>query len=247
MKTARLPSLHRVQGLCLLALLLATQVAVAGPERGFRPGFRGYGPRGGYGYGYRGRFYGRPGWHGGPRWGWGWGPGFFVSGLPMGCLTLSFGGAAWYYGGGYWYRPYGAGFMVDFPPAGIVIPALPYGCTTFVDGGLTYYCANDVYYTAGPGGYVVTAPPPGWEDLPGQPPAGSPDAAALEAMVIIPKRNQSDDKILADRREAQRYAAAQSRYDPARSDPADPGTPRARQAYLRAMRSYLERQGYSVK
>jgi hypothetical protein len=69
----------------------------------------------------------------------------------------------------------------------------------------------------------------------------------MDAMVIIPRHGQSDDKILADRRDAQRYAAAQSRYDPARSDPADPGTPRARQSYLRAMKSYLENRGYSVK
>jgi hypothetical protein len=207
------------------------------PEGRFQPGFRG-------GYGYRGGFYGRPGWYGGPR--WGWGPGFFVPGLPLGCLTLSFGGAAWYYGGGYWYRPYGVGYVVDLPPAGIVIPALPYGYTTFVYGGVSYYCADDVYYTAAPGGYVVTAPPPGRENLPGPQP-GSPDAAALDALVIIPKQGQSEDRILADRREAQRYAAAQSRYDPARSDPTDPGTPRARQSYLRAMKSYLERRGYSVK
>jgi hypothetical protein len=46
---------------------------------------------------------------------------------------------------------------------------------------------------------------------------------------------------------AERFAQNQSRYDPARSDPADPGTPRARQSYLRAMKSYLETRGYSVK
>jgi hypothetical protein len=227
----------------LLAFLVCAQAFGGMPEGRFNPGFRG-GYRGGYGfrggYGYRGGYYGRPGWY---RGGFGWGPGWFLPALPLGCVTIGFGGAAWYYGGGYWYQPYGGGYMVALPPVGIAVSVLPSGCSTLVVGGVTYYCANDVYYTAVPGGtgYVVAAPPPG------QPRAGSLDAVALDALVIIPRNGQSDDKIMSDRRDAQRFAMDQSSYDPADSDPADPGTPRARQAYLRAMKTYLEGKGYTVK
>jgi hypothetical protein len=65
--------------------------------------------------------------------------------------------------------------------------------------------------------------------------------------VIIPRNGQTEAKILADRQAAQRFASNQAGYDPAHSDPADPGTPRARQSYLRAMKGYLENQGYTVK
>jgi hypothetical protein len=100
---------------------------------------------------------------------------------------------------------------------------------------------------------VVAAPPPGVAPPsgaappPGQAPAGHPDDAALDALAIIPRNGQNEEKMLADRREARAYAAGQSGYDPARADPADPGTARARQNYLRAMKSFLETRGYSVK
>jgi hypothetical protein len=229
--------------LILLGLLAAPPASAGLPGAGPYPRFHGgYGYGGhGYGYGYRGygypgRFYG---WHG-------WGPGYYFPVLPVGCLALSFGGAAWYYGGGYWYRPSGVGFVLDLPPVGLVVPVLPPGCTTLVLGGVTYYCANDVYYTAVPSGqgYVVAAPPPGAATP--APPPGSPDAAALEALVIIPRNGQKEAQILADRRDAQAFASRQARYDPAHSDPAAPGTPRARQAYLRAMKAYLESHGYTV-
>jgi hypothetical protein len=65
--------------------------------------------------------------------------------------------------------------------------------------------------------------------------------------MIIPKEGQKEDKMVADRQQARRYAMDKSGYDPQRSDPSDPGTPRARQAYLKALKSYLEDRGYSVK
>lgn len=221
----------------VLGLLMAAQASAGIPRRGYYPHDRGY-------YGYRGHFYGHYGW----GWGWGWGRGYYLPLLPAGCLALSFGGAAWYYGGGYWYRPSGLGFVVDLPPVGLVVPVLPLGCSAFNWGGVTYYYANDVYYTAAPTGpgYVVTTPPP-QAAPPSQPPPGSPDAAALDALVVIPEKGQKEAQILADRREAQQFASRQAGYDPARSDPSDPGTPRARQAYLRAMKTYLENHGYKVE
>ncbi len=79
------------------------------------------------------------------------------------------------------------------------------------------------------------------------PPAGSPDAAALDALVVIPRKGQSDAKLQADRLTAQRFAANQAGYDPAHSDPSDPGTGRARQRYFQVMKSYLENLGYAVQ
>jgi hypothetical protein len=105
------------------------------------------------------------------------------------------------------------------------------------------YWANGSYYTGAPGGsgFAVAAPPPG------QSPAGSPDDAALDALVIIPGNGQNEEKMIADRREARVFAMGRSGFDPARGDPADPGTARARQSHLRAMKSFLEGRGCSVK
>ena len=231
------PSLRSAARLAILGLLVAAQgfagMPRGGPyERGFHPGFRG---------GFRGPFYGRGRWHGG------WGPGFLFPVLPLGCVTLWYGGAAWYYGDGFWFRPWDQGYMADYPPAGIVVPALPPDCATFSDGGVSYYSANGVYYTAAAGrpGYAVVAPPPG-RPVP-QPPPGSVDAAALDALVVVPQKGQNEATILADRREAQRFASNRTGYDPAFADPSDPGTPRARQAFLKSMKTYLEGRGYSVR
>ena len=224
------------------------------------PGFAGF--RGGYPGPYWRPF---PHYYPG-RWrgGWGWGPRYVYPGLPRGYVSFTFGGAPWYYCGGFWYRPWGASFIVDAPPIGLVIPFLPLGCSTLVYGGATYYTLDDTYYTAAPSGpgYVVAAPPPDQplvaQPPPAQPPAaqpapappqpapGSADALALDALVIFPKNGQSEEKMLQDRRDAMRFASAQTGYDPARSDPNDPGTPRARQDYLRSMKAYLEQRGYSV-
>jgi hypothetical protein len=276
------PSIRSMGRTLALGLLASIQGFAAMPGGGAMPRFHG-----GYGGGFRGGY----GWRGGPGYGWrggpgyGWGRGYYLAGLPFGCLTLAFGGAAWYYGGGYWYRPYGAGYIVDYPPAGIVVPFLPSGYVTCAYSGVPYYWADDVYYTAVPSGsgYVVAAPPPGAtpppsqtyseppgptpsqpsdqtsgesaSQSPGQPPrlppsqpsANEPEAAVPDALVILPENGQTQAQMLADRQAAQRYASSQAGYDPARSDPADPGTPRARQAYLRAMKSYLETRGYTVK
>ena len=75
----------------------------------------------------------------------------------------------------------------------------------------------------------------------------SPNNAPADALLIIPKEGQNEQKMQADRQNAQRYAAEESGFDPAHSDASDPGTPRARRAYFRAMKSYLEERGYSVK
>ena len=164
--------------------------------------------------------------------------------LPRGYAAFPYRGRSWYFGGGHWYRPWGGGYAPFYPPIGLCIPFLPMGCTTFYFSNVPYYYYDDVYYTQDPsGGYLVTNPPPGREAT--QRPA-SPDPS-LDALLIIPQAGQSEEKMLADRAKAQEYARDETDYDPAASDPSDPGTPRARKAYLRALKSYLEDLGYSVK
>lgn len=225
----------------LLGLLIVAQGLAAlpgGPRIPWRypPGYRG-----GYYGGFRGPFYGRGGWYGG------WGPGFFLAALPFGYLTCTYLGAPWYYAGGLWYRSYDDGYVVDLPPAGIQVPALPPDSTTYTYPGGTYYFARGVWYTADPAGpgYVVAAPPPAAAAA--RPAPGTPDDTGPEPLLLIPRNGQTEEKMLADRREAQRYAAGQSGYDPARSQSGDPGVPRARQNYLQNLKAFLEGRGYSVK
>jgi len=176
--------------------------------------------------------------------------------LPRGHATYYHGGSPYYFHRGHWYGAWRGGYRWAYPPIGLGLSVLPLGYMTLWFGGVPYYCYDDVYYReSASGGYVVVDPPeePRASPAPGAPPAApaarpaSPDAAALDALLIIPKKGQSEEQMQADRQAAQRYALDKSGFDPATSDPQDPGTPRARQAYLRAMRSYLEERGYSVK
>jgi hypothetical protein len=170
-----------------------------------------------------------------------------VRALPVGYATYHHGGGNFYFHGGFWYRPWRGMYVGCYPPIGLCLDILPFGFETCWYGGMRYYTYQDIYYTDAPtGGYAVAAPPEGRGAAPAQPAPGTPDAAALDALLIAPKEGQSVDKMKADRQEAQRYALKLSGYDPASSDPNDPGTPRARRAYLKAMRSFLEGRGYSV-
>lgn len=109
-------------------------------------------------------------------------PGYSVSVLPPGNLSITFGRGRFFFHSGVWYRPGPAGFVVVRPPIGIVVPVLPLGYSTVWAGGIPYYYANDVYYTGAPGNYVVAAPPATvMAEMPDQPPpaqAPAPDTTA---------------------------------------------------------------------
>ena len=66
-------------------------------------------------------------------------------------------GHRYYYSHGAWYRPYGPGFVVVYPPAGLVVSFLPEISATLHVGGVPYYQAGPVYYAWDPRvrGYVV--------------------------------------------------------------------------------------------
>ena len=172
--------------------------------------------------------------------------------LPGGYATFRFGGSPYYYAGGLWYRPWRGAYIGCYPPIGLGLAVLPLGYATYWWGGVPYYCYEDVYYTAAVGGgYQVVEPPPeappvGQSQPQTPPPASRPDPN-LDALLIVPQEGQSEERMQADRRDAQRFAQQKSGYDPANINPEDPGTPRARQAYRRALRNYLEQRGYSVK
>lgn len=168
--------------------------------------------------------------------------------LPGGARTYGWHGTPYYVHGGHWYRPWGGWYYGCYPPIGLSLTVLPFGYETLWWGGARYYCYDDVYYADAPsGGFVVSDPPPDRAPKLAEPAPGSPDAAALDALLIIPLKGQNEDQMKADRASARRFALQESGYDPAFSDPNDPGTPRARRAYLRAMREHLESRGYSVK
>ena len=86
-------------------------------------------------------------------------PGYAVTVLPAGNITVTFRGGRYYYHSGVWFRPSGPGFVVVRPPVGIVVPVLPPAYTTVVIAGAPYYYANDIYYAAAPGGYAIAQPP----------------------------------------------------------------------------------------
>ncbi|BDU76864.1 DUF6515 family protein [Mesoterricola sediminis] len=182
---------------------------------------------------------GRPGggvsWHGAP---------YRV--LPRGYATYYWGGHPYYYASGIWYRPWRGAYLGWYPPIGICLDVLPPGYSTFWWGSDRYYVYENVYYRDAPaGGYMVAEPPEGRERA-AEPRTPTPDEAALDALLITPKEGQSVERMKADRADAKRYALRKSGFDPAYSDPGDPGTPRARRAYLRALREYLETRGYEV-
>jgi hypothetical protein len=161
--------------------------------------------------------------------------------LPRSRVPVFFEGEAWYFSGGAWYRPLGHRFALVTPPVGIVVPVLPPYVHSFWNDGIEYFVCQDIYYIRAPRGrgFMVTDPPQR---------ESSPSAAVdPDPPIVLPTAGQDEATARADVREAKRYAAEKSGYDPARSDPRDPGTGRARAAYLKAFKAYLAERGYSVK
>lgn len=240
--SSRFPTILRFAALSLIACsAFASQPwfrggGHAGRSGGSRPGYGGYRP--GYG-GYHpgsGGFRVHPG-------GFHAGPGLRVYGtmgvLPRGYMAYRWGGSPYYMHGGHWYRPWRGAYLGCYPPVGLYLDLLPLGFATAMYGGVRYYTYEDVYYTDSPtGGYVVAEPPEREEARRPEP--------EQDALLVSPREGQSAEKMKADRADAQRHARRVSGYDPAYSDPSDPGTPRARRAYQKALRSYLEARGYTV-
>ncbi len=80
--------------------------------------------------------------------------------LPIGCITLSIGGAAYYYSDGIYYQPVGSDYQEVYPPVGAEIPAPPDGAFEVDAGGQTYYYAGGAFYVLQPDGAYAIAPTP---------------------------------------------------------------------------------------
>ena len=89
--------------------------------------------------------------------------GYVYGTLPLGAVSIGFGGGNFFFQGGVWYRPYSGRYIVVAAATGhLPATVLPPDYATVWVGGVPYYYADDVYYNVAPGrGYVVVAPPPG--------------------------------------------------------------------------------------
>lgn len=161
--------------------------------------------------------------------------------LPSGYRTVAYGKSRYYFHDGVWYRPLGRGFVVDFPPFGLVVPFLPLYFTSLWVGGVPYYYANDVYYTQTAGGYMVVEPPNG--DVTQAPPA------TTGQLFIYPRNGQNDKQQAKDRYECHSWAVSQVGYDP--TQPAgsvrETETNQKRADYQRALGACLDARGYTTK
>jgi hypothetical protein len=158
------------------------------------------------------------------------------------------GGYGWRgYGG--WYGGWGSGLGY-----GLFFATLPWYYSTYWWNGVPYYYANDTYYiwNRGVGQYETVNPPP---EIANQ--VGSSTAPASSKLFAYPKNGQTPEQQSKDRFECEKWAAAQTGFDPAGSvAPSTPGaaatpaaipSPAIRQDYLRAQSACLGGRGYSVQ
>ena len=133
--------------------------------------------------------------------------GFIYGTLPIGAVSVGFGGGNYFFHGGVWFRPYSGRYIVVQPPLGIYLSVLPVDYATIWVGGLPYYYADGVYYNQAPGqGYVVVAAPPGADAAQATAPPPAPPAPEP---IFYPRNNQGAAQTEADRRECNAWATTQ--------------------------------------
>ena len=160
--------------------------------------------------------------------------GFVYGTLPLGAVSVGYGGGNYFFHGGVWFRPYGARYVVVQPPIGIYLPVLPSDYATVWIGGVPYYYADGVYYNPAPGqGYVVVAPPPGAETMQAAPPP-APTPVAPDP-IFYPRNNQSAAQTEADRRDCNAWATTQ------------PQAMADAKVFQRATDACMDGRGYSVR
>jgi hypothetical protein len=86
--------------------------------------------------------------------------GSVIARLPIGYITVRFGGVRYFFHGGVFYKRGPQGYVVVKAPIGAIVATLPVGFAAVVIAGLTYYYYAGVYYEQVPSGYVVVEPPP---------------------------------------------------------------------------------------
>ena len=160
--------------------------------------------------------------------------GFVYGTLPLGAVSVGFGGGNYFFHGGVWFRPYGGRYVVVQPPLGIFLPVLPPDYATVWVGGAPYYYADGVYYNVAPGrGYVVVAAPPGIDPtLTAPPPAPAP---AAPEPIFYPRNNQNAAQTEADRRDCNAWATTQ------------PNAMADAKVFQRATEACMDGRGYTVR
>jgi hypothetical protein len=222
----------QMAAIAVIAGLFLSATAMAQSHGGGHAGGGGHAAGGGHVGGFAGgRGYGAyGGWHGGYG---GWRGGYGWRG----------------YGG--WYGGWGWGLGY-----GLFFGALPLYYSTYWWDGAPYYYANDNYYTwnGAVGQYETVMPPP---EVANQ--VGSSAAPSSFKLFAYPKNGQTVEQQSKDAFECQKWAAAQTGFDPtltgsvaastpgATAPPAAIPAPAIRQDYLRAQGACLEGRGYSVQ
>ena len=158
--------------------------------------------------------------------------GFVYGTLPVGAVSVGYGGGNYFFHGGVWFRPYGPRYVVVQPPVGIYLPVLPPTYATIWVGSVPYYYADGVYYNVSPGqGYVVVAPPPNAETIQ---PAPAPAPAAPDP-IFYPRNGQSTAQTEADRRDCNAWATTQ------------PNAMADAKVFQRATEACMDGRGYTVR
>lgn len=162
--------------------------------------------------------------------------GYVMPVLPVGAISIVFGGDRFFFHGGVWLRPTGTHFTVVLPPIGIVVPLLPTDYVTLWIGGLPYYYANGVYYNAVPGqGYVVVSAPPGADQAQPAAAPAAPVAKEPPVPVIYPRKGQSAAQTESDHQDCKRWATTQ------------PAAVADAEVFQRAVEACMDARGYTMR
>ena len=158
--------------------------------------------------------------------------GFVYGTLPVGAVSVGYGGGNYFFHGGVWFRPYGPRYVVVQPPVGIFLPVLPPTYATVWVGSVPYYYADGVYYNVAPGqGYVVVAPPPNAAAIQ---PAPAPAPASPDP-IFYPRSGQDAAQTEADRRDCNAWATTQ------------PNAMADAKVFQRATEACMDGRGYTVR
>lgn len=171
-------------------------------------------------------------------------PGYTVTTLPAGHISVLHGNNRFYYHAGVWFRPQGTRYIVAAPPIGVVVPSLPPDYSTVWIDSKPYYYANGQYYASAPdSGYTIV-----------QAPTESAAASnivetrpAVPDLQVIPRNGQSQSQVFMDRAECARLAREQTGVDPLVHSGDDDHSQNALNRYRRTEALCLQDRGYSVR
>lgn len=161
-------------------------------------------------------------------------------------------GAVWLGGdwGGLYWPPVNYGWNYPW-----FMASVPLGAMTITFGGVPYYYINHVYYVWNPyyDGYVVADPPPvagtdAAAPLPAPPAsAEAGNASGVLGLQVKPLKGQNAQQTADDRYACDRWAVAQSGFNPINTRQDAQASPKMRSDYRRAFTACLQGRGYSVQ